>query len=187
MFIAVLTGCIANITPLARVNYCRHRHIPVPERRNDRADREIGIILYPDAQEAAVLGVARHVRAGEPQKRGGEAAAEDVPPGVSGWAAGAGGWQHGPPRRPAGAAGSGIPVAPKAAAAYTASLNDFHVGGGILTTVRAGSFLLAEAGLLTGRAATIHWAFQDELSSPMPVPKGWVPSDKTFFTVKFRL
>ena len=43
-----------------------------------------------------------------------------------------------------------------------------HDGGAQVASACTGAFLLAEAGLLDGRAATTHWAFQDLLRQRYP-------------------
>jgi transcriptional regulator GlxA family with amidase domain len=43
-----------------------------------------------------------------------------------------------------------------------------HEGGADVASACTGAFLLGEAGLLDGRAATTHWAFQDLLRSRYP-------------------
>jgi transcriptional regulator GlxA family with amidase domain len=40
-------------------------------------------------------------------------------------------------------------------------LQKFHQGGGLLTSICLGSFILARSGLLNGKHATTHWAFVD--------------------------
>jgi transcriptional regulator GlxA family with amidase domain len=47
-------------------------------------------------------------------------------------------------------------------------LRRLHAGGADVASVCTGAFLLGEAGLLDGRAATTHWAFQDLLARRYP-------------------
>ncbi len=43
-----------------------------------------------------------------------------------------------------------------------------HKGGAIISSICAGAFVLAEAGLLNGRSATTHWALKDEFLEAYP-------------------
>ncbi|MFB7476557.1 GlxA family transcriptional regulator [Kitasatospora sp. NPDC056184] len=52
--------------------------------------------------------------------------------------------------------------------AVLAALRAAHERGVTLASLCAGSFLLAEAGLLDGRTATTHWAFTDLLARRFP-------------------
>lgn len=47
-------------------------------------------------------------------------------------------------------------------------LRDLHRSGGIVGSVCSGAFLLAHAGLLDGRAATLHWCNAAELAARYP-------------------
>jgi len=47
-------------------------------------------------------------------------------------------------------------------------LNDCHAEGAIVCSVCAGAFVLAESGLIDGRRATTHWAFADTLARRFP-------------------
>ncbi|QDL91004.1 GlxA family transcriptional regulator [Paroceanicella profunda] len=47
-------------------------------------------------------------------------------------------------------------------------LRDRHKDGTILGSVCAGAFVLAETGLMNGRRATTHWAFAEQLSRRFP-------------------
>ncbi|MER9975999.1 GlxA family transcriptional regulator [Mesorhizobium sp. M0085] len=62
----------------------------------------------------------------------------------------------------------GDPIAREAAAAYAGWLRDRHGAGATLGSVCAGAFVLAETGLLSGRAATTHWAYRDALALRFP-------------------
>lgn len=47
-------------------------------------------------------------------------------------------------------------------------LTEHYKKGAVIASVCAGSFLLAEAGLLNGRIATTHWAFADDMQERFP-------------------
>jgi len=127
----------------------------------------VGILVYPGAQLAAVYGLtdlletANRLRA----ERGAPSAGLDV--------------QHlradaalPTPNAPLTALilppslGDGVPsdqVGPLAS--WT---TERHREGTLLCSVCAGAFLLAETGLLTGRAATTHWAFKERFAKRFP-------------------
>ena len=44
-----------------------------------------------------------------------------------------------------------------------------HQKGAVIASICAGSFLLAETGLLTGKIATTHWAFADAMQEQFPL------------------
>lgn len=60
------------------------------------------------------------------------------------------------------------PIGPDAAAPFTDWLRSCHADGTVLASVCAGAFLLGETGLLAGRSVTTHWthaqAMQDRFS-----------------------
>ncbi|AZN99134.1 GlxA family transcriptional regulator [Mesorhizobium sp. M9A.F.Ca.ET.002.03.1.2] len=62
----------------------------------------------------------------------------------------------------------GDPIAREAAAPYAGWLKARHAAGATLGSVCAGAFVLAETGLLSGRAATTHWAYRDALAMRFP-------------------
>lgn len=62
----------------------------------------------------------------------------------------------------------GPPVTPEAARPVAEQLRAFHARGSVLTSVCAGTFLLAESGLLDGRAATTHWTFAEVFAQRFP-------------------
>ncbi|MEM9635028.1 MAG: GlxA family transcriptional regulator [Pseudomonadota bacterium] len=47
-------------------------------------------------------------------------------------------------------------------------LEDMHAAGSRICSVCAGAFVLAESGLLDGRRVTTHWAFAEELADRFP-------------------
>ena len=62
----------------------------------------------------------------------------------------------------------GAPVTPEVARPVAAWLRDYHAAGCILASICAGAFLLAETGLLDGRAATTHWTYAEAFSQRFP-------------------
>jgi len=65
----------------------------------------------------------------------------------------------------------GGPIAQLDAARYAPWLIEQHEAGTVLCSVCGGAFLLAESGLLDGRAATTHWAHADEFRRRYPSVK----------------
>ncbi|MER9417276.1 GlxA family transcriptional regulator [Mesorhizobium sp. M0306] len=141
---------------------------------------EIGLVLYPGVQEAAVLGLTDLFMLANrlAVERSPEAArlrvshwrlqesavirVFDSEPGDSG------------PTRGNGPAMVILPptllqpISREAAAPYAGWLRDRHTAGATLGSVCAGAFVLAETGLLSGRAATTHWAYRDALALRFP-------------------
>ena len=130
---------------------------------------EFGILIYPGAQQSAVLGLTdlfviaeRLMGARRPRVR------------VSHWRADAG-----VPVRVDGA-DTGVPtvlilppsmeepISPDAAAPLAAWLRECHGRGTVLASVCAGAFLLGETGLLKGRAVTTHWSYLDRFRQRFP-------------------
>src|SRR6478736_2096715 len=60
------------------------------------------------------------------------------------------------------------PVTSEEAGAFVRWLTDQHARGAVLASNCGGAFLLAETGLLDGRAATTHWMFADQLRTRFP-------------------
>jgi transcriptional regulator GlxA family with amidase domain len=139
---------------------------------------EIGILIYPEAQLAAVHGltdiflVANRFAAvrrlpAEPALR------------VSHWRQIANGKAvecvfdtiPGPYNRPAvliAPPSLSKPISRELAAPFAAWLTEWHDDGSVLCSVCAGAFVLAETGLLAGRSATTHWTYLDELTRRFP-------------------
>lgn len=60
------------------------------------------------------------------------------------------------------------PISPKAAAPLARWLCARHDEGSVLASVCAGAFLLAETGLVSGRAVTTHWSSADAFRNRFP-------------------
>lgn len=60
------------------------------------------------------------------------------------------------------------PISPEAAAPLARWLCARHDEGSVLASVCAGAFLLAETGLVSGRAVTTHWASADAFRNRFP-------------------
>lgn len=139
---------------------------------------EIGLLLYPDSQLAAVYGLTDLFRiAGEMSAASGE---PDPPVlRVTHWRQAQDDGDvdcvfdshPGRPHEP------GYLIAPPSLIvpgkmqpmrAFTRWMAERHAKGTTLCSVCAGTFLLGEAGLLEGREATTHWAFAAELAERFP-------------------
>ncbi|WP_073334363.1 DJ-1/PfpI family protein [Wenxinia saemankumensis] len=60
------------------------------------------------------------------------------------------------------------PITADAAAPLADWLRERHAAGVVIASVCGGSFLLAETGLLSGRAATTHWVYADAFRQRFP-------------------
>jgi transcriptional regulator GlxA family with amidase domain len=60
------------------------------------------------------------------------------------------------------------PISQEMAAPFAARLLEWHDDGAVLCSVCAGAFVLAETGLLGGRSATTHWTHAAELTRRFP-------------------
>lgn len=144
----------------------------------DQQRMEVGILLYPGVQISAALGMTDLFLASNRFQAPGFAAQTD-PLAVSHWRIEHGGY---PPERvfetmPCIAAlpdvmilppSLGDPVTPAIAAPYVEWLRDLYAAGGILSSVCAGAFLLAETGLMDGQTATTHWLLDDPFRARFP-------------------
>lgn len=137
---------------------------------------EIGLLIYPDCQLSAVHGLTDIFRI----------AAEfvDPPPGseqavvrVSHWTGTDDGIAcvfNSHPGRPhklthlIAPPSLIVPDRMQPMSAFSDWLTDRHAEGTTLCSVCAGAFVLAETGLLQGRAATTHWAFAEQLAERFP-------------------
>lgn len=140
---------------------------------------EIGIVIYPGAQLAAVLGltdlfgVAEGLAGEKSEDRGtpllrishwqrsGEA---DSPVRVFDTLAGAAGTPSVLILPPA----LGDPVSGGTAALYSDWLRNSHGAGIALASVCAGALVLAESGVLAGRTVTTHWSLGELLRTRFP-------------------
>ena len=133
---------------------------------------EIGLLIYPDCQLAAIYGLTDLFRiAGE--------WTGDSPRGirVSHWQATEEDvsciWDSHPgaPHRLSHVIAPPSIVMPEHMAPAPAAarfLRDQHAAGATLCSVCAGAFVLAETGLIDGRRATTHWAFARQLAQRFP-------------------
>lgn len=139
---------------------------------------EIGLVLYPGAQQAAVLGLtdlfglagwiaARHRKRDFNSLR------------VSHWQPDAPGkapvriFDTAPDDESTLSVlilppGLGEPLSPETAAPFTGWLRNHHGEGVTLGSVCAGAFLLGETGLLTGRTVTTHWLHVELFQARFP-------------------
>jgi transcriptional regulator GlxA family with amidase domain len=62
----------------------------------------------------------------------------------------------------------GAPPRPESANALAGWLRELHSGGTLLCSICAGAFVLGGTGLLAGRAATTHWSYAEAFASRFP-------------------
>ncbi|TKA97766.1 GlxA family transcriptional regulator [Cereibacter changlensis] len=143
--------------------------------RNTELVAEIGLLIYPDCQLAAIHGLTDLFRiAGQWTGETSRAIR------VSHWLATEEGatcvWDS----HPGSAHRLGHVIAPPSlimpehmapAPGAAQWLRGQHAGGATLCSVCAGAFVLAETGLLDGRRATTHWAFAGQLAQRFPKVK----------------
>lgn len=131
---------------------------------------EIGILVYPDCQLAAVYGLTDLFRIAGEWAGGGTIRVSHWQPGSDDvtciWDTHPGrphqlGYAIAPPS---------IVMPERMAPAPVAArwLRERHEDGTVLGSVCAGAFVLAETGLMSGRRATTHWAFAEQLSRRFP-------------------
>lgn len=122
----------------------------------------IGILLYPGAQQSAAMGLADlfHVAG---RMVGQEARlcvrTLDAPPGTP---------EDAPCHVLILPPSLQDPIDPDTAAPLARWLRARHAEGTVLASVCGGAFLLAETGLLTGRAVTTHWAYAEAFRDRFP-------------------
>lgn len=160
-------------------NQWRHRHSTRQNRHMAPPDpTEIGLVLYPGAQQAAVLGMSdlfdfasRHAaqRVGHtgPALRVShwQAQGSGAPVRVFDSAPGTGG---APPAVLVLPPSLNPPLAREAAAPLGAWLRERHAAGVALASVCAGAFVLGETGLLAGRTITTHWRYAEAFQDRFP-------------------
>lgn len=140
---------------------------------------EIGIVLYPGAQMAAVLGLTDLFGVADRQARAKGEHSETPLLRVSHWQTER--TNEAPVRvfdTIAGASGApavlilppalGDPIAREAAALYAGWLRDGHGAGITLASVCAGALVLGETGVLSERTVTTHWAYGELLQTRFP-------------------
>ncbi|KNY16841.1 AraC family transcriptional regulator [Shinella sp. SUS2] len=139
-------------------------------------DAEIGLVLYPGVQMAAVLGMTdlfqSAMELGRKKGRAGPVLT------VSHWRL-----EDGKPVRVDAQAGSGDgsrpcvlvlppalgdPIRREEAAPFAAWLRECHAGGIQLASICAGAFLLGETGLLAGRTITTNWVIAETFERRFP-------------------
>ncbi|HAQ25142.1 GlxA family transcriptional regulator [Stutzerimonas nitrititolerans] len=145
---------------------------------SDRNIIEIGILLYPAAQLATVLGLTDlFVFA---QRIASERGATDTPTlRISQWQMQSS--HESPVRIQDSLPGTNTrpavlilppsleePIATSAAAPYREWLQAQHRDGTTLASVCAGAFLLGETGLLSGRTITTHWLYVEKFTERFP-------------------
>lgn len=145
---------------------------------NDAPERpEIGLLLYPGVQQAAVHGLTDLFEVAN------RIAGEHVT--ADGRIIRVSHWQPDAARRircdfdthPGTPASPAIIIVPpslgtlqtsEVMAPFARWLEEQHAEGAIIGSVCAGAFLVAETGLLSGRAVTTHWTYAEALSQRFP-------------------
>lgn len=143
---------------------------------------EIGLVRYPGAQMAAVLGMTDLFGVAADKARQKEAASGAAGLRVSHWSKLQ---EEGSPHRVfdthPGAAGNptvlilppalGELIGPEQASEYADWLRRQHEAGVALGSVCAGAFVLGETGLLAGRTVTTHWSYEEALLQRFPTAR----------------
>ncbi|WP_244479168.1 DJ-1/PfpI family protein [Stenotrophomonas terrae] len=139
---------------------------------------QVGILLYPGAQLAAVLGLTDlFALAGRLASERAAPAAPELQ--VTHWRIEAPGQApqavYSSSQPPTGTPQVMIlppsmqpPISPEAAAPYLGWLRALHDDGTTLASVCAGAFLLAETGRLAGRTITTNWQYAELLAARFP-------------------
>ena len=154
-----------------RQNQGRYRHM---------AEIRIGIVLYPGAQLSAAMGLTDLFeiagRMGERSDQGAPRLRVQTlqPDATAAFAA------EGTPEAPESddipchvlilPPSLEAPIKPDIAAPLAGWLRKRHGEGTVLASVCGGAFLLAETGLLCGRAATTHWTYAEDFHERFAEP-----------------
>lgn len=145
--------------------------------RRAPAPTEIGIVLYPKVQLAAVHGltdlfaVANEIAARDDERAIPRFRVIHWQVGVTGAVGRIFDSMRGPPGRPSiliVPPSLSQPIDRSLAAPIARWLAARHAGGATLCSVCAGAFLLAETGLLAGRRMTTHWLYAETLAARFP-------------------
>src|SRR3546814_1806425 len=126
----------------------------------------IAVLAYPGAQRASIHGL---IDLFEPASRRSAGAKPRTTFVATGWAV-----EDCRGRRGDGLAAIILPpsldgpISTMDAAPIATWLRARHRDGSIVCSVCAGAFVLAESGLLDGRAATTHWALAAAFAAPFP-------------------
>lgn len=140
---------------------------------------EIGLVLYPGAQQAAVLGMsdlfdfasrtaAQRVQAKAPALRVSHWQPQDSGPPLRVFDSASGAPPDTAPAVLVLPPSLNPPLAPEAAAPIGAWLRERHAAGVALASVCAGAFVLGETGLLGGRTITTHWRYAEAFQDRFP-------------------
>lgn len=140
-----------------------------------KAAAEVGLLIYPDCQLAAVYGLTDLFRIASDMAEGAVGAPRIrvthwTPEGASAACV----WDSDPgigPPKPAYLIAPPSLIMPdkmQPGGNFAGWVRKRHEAGAIVCSVCAGAFLLGDAGLLEDRPATTHWAFAEALSAKHP-------------------
>ncbi|WP_052018371.1 GlxA family transcriptional regulator [Novosphingobium lindaniclasticum] len=149
---------------------------------------EIGVLIYPGAQMAAVLGLTDICTVAEGFARSRQGGSHTPMLRVSHWQTPSGGdspvrvfdtvaESDGLPSVLILPPALGAPIVQKIARSYAGWLSHKHRDGTTLASVCSGVLVLGESGVLRGRTVTTHWAYGDMLRARFP-DVGRVDSDR---------
>lgn len=122
----------------------------------------LGLLAYPGAQQAALLGLS-DLFALANRRADAHGAADRPRFAVSAWSP-----DSPPPAYLLLPPALGEPPTAAVAAPCVEPLRALHRQGTVLVSVCAGAFLLAETGLLAGRRATTHWVYHAPFAARFP-------------------
>jgi len=140
---------------------------------------EIGLVIYPGGQMAAVLGMTDFLALADRIASGGAGGGQIPHLRISHWQ-----WRDGEGRpvrvfdTAPGIEGApnvliltprlGPLIEPEEAAPFAGWLRQRHAMGSALGSICTGAFLLGETGLLSGRCITTHWTFEEAFRVRFP-------------------